>query len=273
VKIVDLIDSYQSSFVDNGDREEYEKSFPELFQHYYQFWAKGDSDITVVDREQIDTRKKWISELIERLEAALERHDIDFNSLTCVLMVGVGSTNGHAFRHDSRCYVWLPLETYTSEKLVEVFVTHEIAHALHYKHSPSYYFYSKDEQLQVSRQLVTEGLATFLTKELLDISALEALWADYLDERAAQEWWQACREEDRNLFQLIYEKYHEVDHELEIFYANNPENIYQFRSGYYAGLKLIEQYVNEYSVTMKQLLMLPRDYLDDALFNQFEQQL
>jgi hypothetical protein len=46
---------------------------------------------------------------------------------------------------------------------------------------------------------------------------------------------------------------------LELFYASNPDNIYQLRAGYYAGLRLIDEYVKSRSLSAKELLALTRD--------------
>lgn len=273
MQIIDLTKRYQIKYIQEGNRKEYENSFPNLFHHYYQFWANRESNITIVNNEEIQTRKIWINRLIERLQNILEKIEIDSSAIDCVYLIGVGTTNGHAYRYNNKFHVWLPLETYTTERLTQVFVTHEIIHSLHYHYSSSFYFNSKDEQLQLSRQLITEGLATFLTKELLGISDLEALWADYLDKNDAQKWQQKCQEEERNLFRLIYENYYQSNQDLKIFYASNPDNIYQFRSGYYAGLKLIENYVEKDDLTVKKLLRLPRDKFEKDIFNLIQLQL
>ena len=129
MQIIDLTEKYQIKYVQEGNREEYENSFPELFHHYYQFWAKRESNIAVVANKEIQRRKIWISQLIERLEEILGKAEIDSSVIHCICFIGVGTTNGHAFRHKNKFYVWLPLETYTTEKLVQVFVTHEIIEA------------------------------------------------------------------------------------------------------------------------------------------------
>lgn len=267
MRIIDLTECYQEKYVQNGDRGGYESSFPELFDHYYRFWTKREYDLELVTEDEIRIRKGWITQLIEKLTAVLHAVKIDSRSVNFVFLVGVATTNGHAFRHEDEYYVWLPLETYTTEKRVQVFATHEIAHALHYLNSPAFYFNDKDEQLQTSRQLITEGLATWVTRELLSLSNLDALWADYLDASEAQRWWQKCSDAEQELFERIAAIYHVCDHDLEIFQASDPADIYRYRSGYYAGLRLIDRYARENSLSMKQLLKLPRARIEPDILN------
>ncbi|MEE9443028.1 MAG: DUF2268 domain-containing putative Zn-dependent protease [candidate division Zixibacteria bacterium] len=267
MRIIDLTEKYLSKFINEGDRDGYERSCPDLFYNYYRFWAKRELNITIVDYEEIQKRKKWVTRLIEKLKIILNENNIDDSAIDFIYFIGAGTTNGHAFRSKDKWLVWLPLETYSSEKLVEVFVTHELIHALHYNNSPSFYFNSKNEMLQISRQLITEGLATYLTREFLGISNLEALWADYLSDDDALRWWEKCIAEERNLYRLISQYYYKSDHKLEIFYASNPDNIYQFRSGYFAGLRLVERYAMENGLSAEDILELIRARFEKDIAN------
>ena len=267
MRIIDLTESYRNKYIRDSNRDEYESSFPELFSHYYKFWARKDDNIATVDINDIQIRQQWIKRLLEKLERKLEETGIETGGIDLVYFIGVGSTNGHAFKHKDKFCVWLPLETYTSEMLVDVFVTHEIAHALHYKNSPSFYFNTKDEQDRLSRTLITEGLATYLTAKLFGVTDNQALWADYLSETDAWEWYRMCHAEEYRLFGLIADNYHKSDHGLDIFYIADPDSIYSFRSGYYAGLGLIEWYAVEKNLTAAELLNLPRDIFEKDIFD------
>lgn len=267
MRIIDLTDSYHNLYVRHGNREEYEASFPDLFEHYYSFWTKREYDLELITEDEIRIRKGWITLLIEKLTPVLKARNIDHGLVNYVFFVGVGTTNGHAFRHDGEYYVWLPLETYTTDKRVQIFVTHEIAHALHYLNCPAFYCNDKNEQLRMSRQLITEGLATWLTRELLSVSNLDALWADYVSESEGQEWWQKCCDKEQELCGRIAAAYHTNDHDLEIFFASDPTDIYKYRSGYFAGLRLIDRYASENNLSVLQLLSMPRDRIEQDIFN------
>jgi len=272
MQVIDLTENYLRDYIQNGNRQAYENSFPELFEHFYQFWTRRENDIAQVNSEDIQLRQNWINQLIEKLSRRLIDREYGLEAISLSYFIGVGTTNGHAFKWRNRYCVWLPLETYTSTELVNVFVTHEIVHALHYQHSPAFYFDSRKEKLQISRQLITEGLATYITLKLLGISDLQALWADYLSESDARKWQRACEAEENNLYRLIGERYYESDQDIGIFNAADPKDIYRFRSGYYAGLKLIENYANKNNLTLNNLLQLPRGQFEKDIFELIQSQ-
>lgn len=267
MKIIDLTEKYQSHYIQEGNCRAYRDSFPELFDHYYKFWVTPDTDIVKVGGKEIQTRKRWMNQHLEHLKSRLAKEDIDPDAINIVYFIGAGTTNGHAFEHEKEFHVWLPLETYTTEILVQIFVTHEIAHALHYHHCRSFYFDTEEQKLHFARQLITEGLATYLTRELLQVSDNESLWADFLNKADSDTWWRQCEREGRNIYQLIYDNYSKSDRRLGIFYANDPDDIYRYRAGYFAGLKLIDDYAKRDDLSVKDLLNLPRDIFESDLFS------
>ena len=267
MQILDLTNQYLSEFLNNRNRAAYESSFPELFDHYYRFWTKREYDLAEIDAAAISTRKSWIDKHLKYLTGVLDERNLDHRKFRIVYFIGVGTTNGHAFRMKDEFYVWLPLETYTSEKLVGVFVTHELAHALHYQSSPSFYFDSPGDKIRLSRLLITEGLATYLTRKLLGISDLEALWADYLNVTEAQAWWNECESREPQLFARIADTYFKSDSMQELFHANDRNDVFKFRAGYYAGLKLVGQYVKIHGLTMAELLGLTRDLFERGVLS------
>jgi uncharacterized protein YjaZ len=206
---LNLTQSYLTDYIQNSDREAYENSFPQLFKHYYEYWTRKELELVKIDKLEIEKRIDWIENLLSKLIPKLDMYNLDTSKIEIVYMIGVGTTNGHAFKHDGTFYVWLPLETYNTAELVNVFVTHEIAHAIHYNSSPSFYFDTIDERYHISRQLITEGLATYLTREFLGCSDLEALWADYLPKQQAESWWSRCQDNEQEIFKLIANKYND----------------------------------------------------------------
>ncbi len=271
MQVIDLTNKYRSDFIENRDRAAYESSFPELFDHYYRFWTKKEYDLAGIGDDAINTRKSWIEKHLEYLTRILKERDLEYQKIKIVNFVGVGATNGHAFRLEDEFFVWLPLETYTSEELVKIFVTHELAHALHYRGCPSFYFDTADDKIRLARLLVTEGLATFLTRELLGVSDMEALWADYLDDTAARTWWQACLSREPQLLAQIADNYFKSDPGQELFHANDSNDVLKFRAGYYAGLKLVGQYAKIHGLTITELLGLKRDQFEQGILSQMRE--
>lgn len=273
MQIIDLTENYRIDFVRNRNRTAYENAFPELFEHYYRFWTSQKLDIVDMPAREISIRKAWIQYHLETLAPVLRANKFDCDVFDVVLFIGVGTTNGHAFKLKDRFQVWLPLETYTSEKLVKTFVTHEIAHALHYHYSPLFYFESEVDKNILSRLLITEGMATYLTRELLAISDNEALWGDFLDKSEAQGWWAACQREEPRLFRIFYNDYCKSDANPGLFCANERDDIFKFRAGYYAGLKLIDQYAKDRHLNILELLEIQRGRLEKEILSMIKNRL
>jgi hypothetical protein len=266
MQIIDLSKIYLQEYFSGRNRIKYENSFPELIRHYYEFWTDRDRDLISIGGDEITIRMGWIDNFIAELGIILRKNNIDPDIINYIYFIGVGTTNGHAFRHKVFYHVWFPIETYTNERLVRVFITHEVAHALHYHFSQAFYFPTIDDKQHIGRQLITEGLATYFTKVILNISDIEALWADYLTAEEGLRWWLTCEESQTELYQLIEGNFDRCDHKLEIFYANDPSNIFQFRAGYYAGLKLIERYARKNHLSILALLKLPREIFEKEIF-------
>ncbi len=260
---VDLTEAYRDKLIKENDRTAYENSFPELFNHYYEYWAKRNFEITYLNDSELKIRGDWIRDHVRVLKAILRDEKIDTSYIDIVLMVGVKTSNGHAFRHNGRFYVWLPLETYNSEKLVKVFVTHELVHALHYYHNQDFYFESVDERNVLSRQLITEGMATYLTKRLLGVSDTEALWGDYLRRATAASWLEECRRREKEIFALIRKYFYSSSPEYDIFTMSDPDDILKYRAGYYAGLRLVEEVAEGDGLTGTELLTAPRNRFEE----------
>ncbi len=267
MQVLNLTNKYLNEFLNKGNRAAYESSFPELFDHYYRFWTKKEYDLAEIDPTAIRTRKSWLDKHLKYLIGVLDERNLDHRKIRIVYFIGVGTTNGHAFRMKDEFYVWIPLEAYTSKKLVEVFVTHELAHALHYQSSPSFYFESPHDKIRLSRLLITEGLATYLTRELMGLSDLEALWADYLNAAAARAWWDECKSREPQLFVKIADTYFKSDPGQELFHANDRSDAFKFRAGYYAGLKLVGQYAKIHGLTIAELLEQKRDRFERGILS------
>ncbi|MCP4580488.1 MAG: hypothetical protein GY839_02640 [candidate division Zixibacteria bacterium] len=266
MKIIDLTDYYTEYLANNGDLGTYEKSYPALFNHYFKYWADRIKPVAKISKAEISNRVKLITDSLNYLELKFNMAGFDIANLKIVLFVGVNKTNGHAFKDGDEYIVWLPIETYFSRQLCDVFISHEIGHALHYMSSEDFYFNDLSEKLTVSRQLVTEGLATFLSMKILNIGEGEALWADYLSREDKERWLSQCLLERKTLNKFVLDNFNKNDSRIGLFYANDPDNIYYFRAGYYVGLKLIEEVSAATKIGLSELLEMPRLTLDKLIF-------
>jgi len=270
MKISDLSCEYIEHILSSSNLQEYETSYPTLFDHYFRYWADRKKPLIKLTEGEINTRTRLINNELKSVAAKFKAFGLNIDDLNIVLFVGQGSSNGHAFLDADRFVVWLPIETYDSQLLARVFITHEIIHAFHYAGSPEFYFDNAEEMRSVSRRLITEGLATYLTLKILNVDALTALWADYLPDDKADRWFNECRIRGKEIFANLLENFSTCDPDFGLFYASDPNDILKFRAGYYAGLRLIEQIADQCKIEPTGFLTLSRDKFEQLIFDRLQ---
>ena len=263
MKIIDYTSNYIQHVCNNNDFDSYEKCCPELFEHYYKFWSKKDRD-NIFNEPDIELSANKITSFIAFFKDKFKKQKFNTNQLTIILFVGAGNTNGHAFKYKNKFFVWIPVETYKTETDIKIFITHEIAHALHYKHSPDFYFNNHDEQLTVGRQLITEGLATYFSKRILSCSNKKALWGDYIDSPSYTKWMNACENQISQIKSAVLDNFDKPEL-TGLFQANDKSDVLNYRAGYYLGLQLIEQFVENNFLSLEELLQIPRPEFENDI--------
>lgn len=256
--IQDLTNKYIEFILRNDDLPSYKKQFPELFRHYFDFWAPEKFWHKELDEKEVSRRVKMVRNRLPVIEEKLNKNKFDTNTLEVVLMVGQGTTNGHAFNYNGEFLVFLPIEGYHTENQVDIFVSHEIFHALHYTRIPDFYFRTLSEKDSIARQLITEGIATYLTKNIWKISDSEALWSDYISKKDAERWLMLCNSQTDQLFQEMSSLLRNENTKTELFMTNDSQDIRKNRGGYFIGLKLIEKIKSKYNFSDIDLLQKPR---------------
>ncbi len=261
MKLFDLTGLYGRTVATNGNWRNYEEHFPALFNHYFRFWAKRSYPDVKIPVDVLKTRSELVKRRLPVIIRRFNKKGLDIGNLRFVLFVGKNCTNGHAFRDADGWVVWIPVESYATRLLVDVFVTHEIAHALHYGNSPQFYFATKPEQRNFSRLLLTEGIATYLTTLTLECSDDVALWGGYLSEKHLHNWRVKCERNGPLLKEIAVQKFRSHA-TTELFQANDPEDIFKFRAGYYLGLNLMKEISRGEALAANELIALPRKRLE-----------
>lgn len=259
MEIVNLTSEYITHILQNDDLPSYERTYPELFRHYFEYWADRGRFAPTLNATETQAKADLVRNGLESAGHKLAAFGLDVANLRAVLFVGQKTSNGHAFKDGNRFVVWIPVETYKTHLDAEVFVTHEIIHALHYVSCPGFYFNDLTEKRQVSRQLITEGLATYLSMTALAIDEGSALWADYISPEAVKAWLCRCRNREAELKQYLLNVFSSGSPEIGLFYAKDPHDIFQYRAGYYIGLKFIKYAVQTGGLAADHLLSVPRD--------------
>ena len=260
-----LTDHYLSLI--NGDisRQEYENCHPALFDHYLTFWASPESSYHRIKPDELKRNLGFIKAALLRIETKLAGKGIDLSHLEITAFVGKNTSNGHAIKNGAGFAVWLPVETYTSQKLADIFIAHEIIHALHYAARPEFYFSTTTEQNKMFRQLITEGIATHLTAEWLDVPDAEALWGDFLSADMAAKWLKECRKQRRQLWKFCMAKIENDADARSFFVLSDPNDIYSWRAGYYIGMETIRQIQRIFQLTPSDLTNLTGQEIHSAL--------
>ncbi len=258
MKIIDLTNKYIKHILDDGNLASYEKSYPALFQHYFRYWAKRKYFSKTLNKAEVKKRLNLIEPRLSRVEKKISKFGFNISFLKIVLFVGQSTSNGHVFRENKEFIVWIPIEAYSTPLQVDVFITHEIIHSLHYLKSPDFYFNNFNEKRLISRQLITEGVATYLTKHIIKITQAKALWADFLSKEKTKIWFRECQQKEKELFKFVLKNFSSINPEISLFYAKNPRNIYEFRAGYFVGLKLLDRIVKTKKINPKNLLGIPK---------------
>lgn len=259
LKIVDLCPQFISDVLESGDRIAYENRFPELFDHYYEFYGSREKPLALIPENVLNSNRRTAIEELHRLRNPFTSRGFDIDKMEFILFVGQGSTNGHALKLGSKFPIWLPVETYYTSLLAHVFIAHEIIHALHYERSPEFYFEKREDMYHTGRLLVTEGMATYLTKEILEIDEGTALWADHLPKEDQSVWLDLCDENQGKIREILRRNFHGGQEGAVLFQANNPNDILEYRAGYYIGLKIIEKIADEDKLSVEDMLNIPRE--------------
>lgn len=270
MRVVDLIPGYIKYIVEEDNYVLYQNMYPQLFEHYYKYWAKRTIHQSILKKDEIIKKRDVIISSIKKIVPILLKFDSQVKEIPITLFIGEGKSNGHAFLDNKKFVVWIPIERYSTSLEGRIFVTHEIIHALHYTKNKEFYFNSENEKNMLSRQLFTEGIATYLSRELLGISDREALWADYLKKRKLNEWIQQCETRLFDLKNYIRQNFNSSNKNIKLFESENQNDIYSNRCGYFAGLKFVEFIVQNYRLTNSDLLLLNRSDMEKFASEWFE---
>jgi hypothetical protein len=270
MRICDLIETYINAILIRNDASLYEQARPELFEHYHTFWSKKRPYRRDWDAATLRGQRELVHARLIRLDACFAALSLEVAELEIVLFVGHGTTNGHAFRENGRFVVWIPIETYTDPLYTDVFLTHEIAHALHYERTPAFYFETVEEKDRISRMLITEALATYLTRAVLGQSEGDSLWGGYLPQEKLVRWMDECERRCPEICAFLARNFDcsLSEHGLFCLYDTEAIDVFCSRGGYFAGLRVIQTIARGRGLTVADLLLLDRQVFEGLVREQ-----
>jgi hypothetical protein len=261
MRVLNLVEEFVALPQSEQSWERYERHYPALFEHYFRYWCPRERGRPTFDTNGIRERARRVLRTLDVIEPRLKER-LSIRELTVVLFVGGDTSNGHAFLDGDRCVVWIPVETYATDHRAHIFLTHEIIHGLHYSRAREFFFQDELSKNQLGRQLITEGVATFLTAQILGVSEQEALWADYLTPEQFGSWLVECQMREPELRAFFREHFFESMVEPALFQANNPADVVNYRAGYFVGLAVVRNLLDREKLSLQDLLELPRQQFE-----------
>ena len=267
MRITDLVEPYIDAILIRNDDTLYEQGRPALFEHYHEFWSKKRPYARDLDATALRGQRELVRSRLIHAGACFAALSLDVAELEIVLFVGHGTTNGHAFRENGRFVVWIPVETYTKVLYSDVFLTHEIAQALHYSATPEFYFETTQEKDRISRLLITEGLATYLTCAVLGQSEGNSLWGGYLPQEKLVRWMDECERRYPEMCAFLARNFacSLSEHGLFCLCDTEAKDVFCSRGGYFAGLRVIQAIARGRGLTVADLLSLDRPMFEDLV--------
>lgn len=255
--LYDITAEYATHVIERGDILRYEDAHPSLFDHYNKYWS-GTSNYTEASNENIQRQTHLIRSRLPKIYSNLQGIGLNCDDIDMILFVGKNVSNGHVFKDNGKFIVWIPVETYHTELQADIFITHETVHALHYHYVPEFYFSSLEEKHSFSRQIITEGIATYVSMIAAQCNEQTALWADHLSHSATQQWLGQCEALEKELFRYSCNNYYLSFADNDFFSTADPNDVKRYRGGYYVGLKVIRQIAETNKYDANDLLTMNR---------------
>lgn len=163
------------------------------------------------------------------------------------------------------------MEAYTTSLQVDVFVTHELIHALHYTYRPEFYFTDEHTKNLLGRQVITEGLATWGTMKVMGVDAIKALWADYVSPEFARRWYEQCQHREREMAQRVLSEWQESQKTNECFTMWDESDVTKYRGGYYIGLQVTRRLHQKHNMELRVLLRFEPKSLEELALTVLEE--
>jgi hypothetical protein len=243
-------------------REEDINADPTSKEPYNRFFLGDSKKRSNCSIEVIEVNKKRVKNYLEISEKSLTSIGLDTSNLFAKLVVGSGAAYGYALFDAEHGHAWFAVEEFGTELKAKSFVMHELIHALHCQMAPSFWHTSPQDQLLVSRKLIIEGLATYATKTLSNLTCEESLWADMLSMPELNQWMELCRRDEDLLYGYALCHFGSSDPDFYFFSAHDRNSLTGFRQGYYVGLRVIEG-IAMMGYSINDLLSMPSNDLTE----------
>jgi hypothetical protein len=236
--------------------------FDELFNTFMKN-SEVKSELTLqaskLNIEETVYKINIIKEKINNIYSYMHKQLIFKNLPKFILFIGgENSWDAHGMIINNEPYVFINI-TMVIPRLeikefdMELFIVHEMIHAIHYNCSPEFYLGNyitlEDKYL---KKLISEGMATFMSSKILNKKLEKAFWIGFITDYEVTEWVKNAEDLVGNIGEKLKVSLEEnkFNNELfsQLFYVKNLETLSSYRLGYYYGAKIIEKLGGNYDL-------------------------
>jgi len=236
----------------------WKKYLPIMFKNYDKKYK-----IAEIKRNE-KTAQKLIPEILQKISKVI----VPKNQIPTILFVGLHLTNGFVDKYKNKYTTFLNLESYDDAPTLKIFITHELLHNIHLQKNPGIYYW-KGNRASWYHSLILEGVATYLTKRVLKVSAADALWGKYLNKKECQQFMAWCKKNKSKLKRQLLVVINKTKREESSFFGGRrPRGCPYYRTGYYLGLDFVENLSRRMS--LEKIVLLKGEKLKKEIINYLE---
>ena len=226
-------------------KEAFFKEYFRVFRHNKGFKINVIENINLEDVIKLSDR--LVSIFIDKL-SMLSKLGID-NHIGMIIFIGDGKVDGHAIMLDGMSYIFIDLAAGIRRITVDfnwdVFISHEIIHALYYKFNKAFYpgQYMTNEEIYMKR-LIDEGMATYMSIRIFQLEDSLGYWLGLLKADEVKKWIVNCKKMKiaigMQLEKIINSEVYDKSLYNRLFCIEARESILTYRLGYYYGVQIIK---------------------------------
>ena len=254
MKILDIAKEQLNS----ADQRQIFENYRDLFEEIREFGPRGqnyfqvarkrvkrlDNNMAQRGRERIE---KIIAGKANRMQGEIDTEEVP----GLIIFIGNGIPDGHAILSNGTPWAVIDLKTFVDRLDTynqEVYLTHEISHAFHYKKAPSFYFGNKQKILKppIFKLMIAEGVATYCSFLFTPAPIHDAYWFGQYTEKQVKSWVNICEREKGKIGEEIDTGKNKVSPDImEKLFDTPVRDLGESRLGYCYGTKIVRKVIEE----------------------------
>ncbi|APF26532.1 hypothetical protein NPD7_1401 [Clostridium sporogenes] len=193
-----------------------------------------------------------------------------------IVFIGDGSVDGHGALVNGKPYVFFDLSALIlnfNKYNIDLFVTHELLHGIHYSYNPCFYpkYYNSIEEKYFKR-MIAEGIATNLSPTFSSSTIEDSYWMGFFNKKEVQIWVDNCEKMKNNIVYRITSslKFSSFDKDLyhTLYTVSDLKHLTNSRLAYYYGSQIINE-LRDYK-SINEILSTDYEYLKDCILSYFQ---